>query len=320
MTGRFHLNGKDYQVTTYVSSTEINHLIIKVFLVEAFIFVLLFVAVIYINRKTSAALWMPFRETMKKLNEFDITKKQPFEVPAQTGITEFNELNAVADNLVTKAKQAYHNQKQFVENASHEIQTPLAIIRSKLELLINQPGMTEKTAGLLADITEANERLSQMNRNLLLLAKIENNQFPAKGPVDLSVLLNKIIDTYQLHYEERFPSISKYIQQNVSITANPSLIEILINNLVRNAIIHNIPSGFIRVELNSNAFKIWNSGPALEMAPEQLFERFRKGNDEVKSTGLGLALVKQICQLYDFKLDYHYAGETHEITVIFDET
>jgi signal transduction histidine kinase len=306
-----------YRITTYVSSTEINHLIIKVFITGALILALLFIAVIYINRKTSALLWLPFRSTMKKLSDYDINRNLPVDLPVETGIAEFNELNAVAVNLIAKTNQAYHNQKQFVENASHEIQTPLAIIRTKLELLIDQPDITEEIAGLLADITDANERLSQMNKNLLLLAKIENNQFPSKGPINLSSLINHVIQTYQQYYEDKFPSVIKSIQQDLTVIANPSLMEILISNLIKNAVIHNIPSGHIRIELDNNCLRILNTGAPLETDTEQLFERFKKGSDEIRSTGLGLSLVKQICQLYDFKIDYSYDNGIHAITVFF---
>jgi signal transduction histidine kinase len=318
LTNEYTLDGKEYQITTFVSSKEINHLIIKVFITEAFILVLLFVAVIYINRKTSAQLWMPFRTTLKKLNEYDITQSKIIDLTVKTGIREFDELNDVALNLIAKINQAYHNQKQFVENASHEIQTPLSIIRSKLELLIDQPGITEEIAILLKDITEANERLSQMNKNLLLIAKIENNQFPSQSSINISVLINQAVSTYQQHYEERFPSIITSFQQNITVTANHSLLEIMINNLIRNAVIHNIPSGYIKIEIENDSLKIINTGPEIKIDPEQLFERFRKGNDEIKSTGLGLAIVKQICALYDFKINYSYDNGIHVITVRFE--
>ncbi len=317
LTGEYSLIGKRYQLTTYTSSTEINHLIIKVFLTEAVILGLLFFSVIYINRRTSGRLWLPFRSTMKKLNEYDINRQPDFELAEQTGIREFNELNAALTALLQKVNQAYTNQKHFVENASHEIQTPLAVIRSKLELLIDQPGMTEEVASLLLDITVANERLSLMNKNLLLLSKIENNQFPSKSPVNLAILTEQVIQQYEEYYEEGFPEVITNIHHQASVIANPSLMEILIQNLVRNAIIHNIPSGFIKVELDAHSLKITNSGPVISVDPGSLFERFKKGNDETRSTGLGLALVKQITQLYDFKITYSYTDQNHELTLSF---
>ena len=317
LTRPFELNGKKYQLTTYVSSTEISHLIIKVFIIEACLFSLLFVVIIYINRKTSGVLWRPFSTTLQKLGDYDITRQQPIDLETETGITEFNELNAAAAGLIAKNKQAYYQQKQFVENASHEIQTPLAIIRSKLELLINQPDITEEVAGLLADITEANDRLSQMNRNLLLLAKIENNQFPERTSVDLSALLQRILHTHGGYYAEKFPSVTASIQPGVFVNANLSLLEVMMNNLVRNAVVHNMPGGHMSIELTPRLLTIINSGKPSSLGAAQLFERFSKGSDEVKSTGLGLALVRQICQLYDFTPHYSYGNGLHTIAVIF---
>lgn len=168
LTGNLSWNGKSYLITTYISSTEFSHLILKVFFTEAFILVLLLIAIVVLNRKSSGLLWKPFLNTMGKVNTFDVTRNESVTLPAETGTTEFNELNKVITALIDRINTAYHHQKQFVENASHEMQTPLAIIRSKLELLINQPDLTEKNASLIADITEANDRLSQMNRTLLL--------------------------------------------------------------------------------------------------------------------------------------------------------
>ncbi|MCW3108249.1 MAG: hypothetical protein JWQ09_2755, partial [Segetibacter sp.] len=178
LTNRLQWNGKAYNVTTFVSSTEINHLIIKIFITEALILLLLLLTIVFLNRKSSGRLWQPFFATVKKMDEYDITKSPSLDLPKETGIIEFNRLNTELNKMIARVNSAYYNQKQFVENASHEIQTPLSIIRSKLELLINQPDLTKKSASLIGDITEANDRLSQLNRTLLLLAKIENNQFP----------------------------------------------------------------------------------------------------------------------------------------------
>ena len=315
LTEEFQAGNKPYQLTTYVSSTEISHLIIKVFLTEACILGLLFGVIIYLNRKTAGVLWRPFRETMQKLSAYDITQHNTVELEKETGIVEFNELNSELTRLIEKDSKAYHSQKQFVENASHEIQTPLAIIRSKLELLINQGDLTEETALLLADITEANDRLSQMNKNLLLLAKIGNNQFPDKTPVAIGAMLHKIIDSYRQHFEEDFPEIRSQLNDEVIVNANTSLMEILLGNLVKNAIVHNIPSGFIEILLNPGNLTIRNTGPAITGDPELFFERFRKGSNEMKSTGLGLALVKQICQLYGFTPVYRFDQGIHTISI-----
>ncbi len=315
-TARMQWNNTAYDVTTYVSSTEISHLIIKVFITEAFILLLLLIAIVILNRKSSKLLWKPFFSTLQAANDYDIARNQPLTLPGHTGTAEFDELNGAMTSFVNNANAAYFNQKQFVENASHEMQTPLAIIRSKLELLINQPGLTEKTASLLQDITEANDRLSQMNRNLLLLSKIENNQFPDAGPVDVSQMLRHLLNSLQDYYE-RFPSLTHHIEEHVVLQANRSLIEILLSNLVNNAIIHNNEDGKMDITLTSSHLLIQNTGPEPDVDPMELFERFKKGSYQTKTTGLGLSLVKQIVLLYQYQTSYQYRAGWHIIKVTF---
>lgn len=317
LTKQYNLQGKPYQLTTYVSSKEFSHLIIKVLATEAFVFFLLLLAIVIINRKSSQRLWKPFYATLKKTGIYDVVQNTSFQLQTETDITEFNQLNSELNKLIERVNQAYTNQKQFVENASHEIQTPLAIIRSKLELLINEPGLTEKKAALLADITQANERLGQMNKSLLLLAKIDNNQFPEQETINISELLGKMLNNYREHYTD-FPILKTTIEPDIYITANPALIEILFSNLIKNAVVHNIPGGNIHIHLNNTAFTITNTGHSLAEVPEQLFERFRKGTTDAKTTGLGLALVKQVAQLYRMSLQYVYENGIHHIKVTFD--
>ena len=317
LTSELSWNNKTYEVTTYISSTEISHLIIKVFLGEALLFVLLLTAIVILNRKSSGLLWKPFFSTMKKVNEYDIIRNQSLTLPFETGTTEFDELNKVITNLIKNVNTAYYNQKQFVENASHEIQTPLAIIRSKLELLINQPNLTEKDASLLADITDATNRLSQMNKTLLLLSKIENNQFPEIEPVNISQTLQTTMSNLKSYYEH-FPKVDCKIQEDVILNVNPSLIEILISNLLKNAVEHNQLDGKIMITLSKTHLLMENTGVPLQTNPESLFERFKKGSYQTKTTGLGLALVKQICNLYHYSINYKYNEGWHRIEIIFN--
>jgi len=316
LTKEYRFNNENYQLTTFVSSKEFLHLTIKVFTTEAFVFLLLLIAIVFINRKSSRKLWRPFYRTLKKANEYDVVNNQKVQLESQTGIAEFNQLNDELSTMIAKVNTAYSNQKNFVENASHEIQTPLAIIRSKLDLLINEPGLTEKSAALLGDITEANDRLSQMNKSLLLLAKIDNNQFPNQENINISQLIERILTTYQDHYDD-FPSLTKSIVPEIFITANPALTEILFSNLIKNAVVHNVPSGFIKVRLSDNEFTIENSGEPIVEEPELLFERFRKGNKESKTTGLGLSLVRQIAQIYQMGLHYNYNNGIHFVVLSF---
>lgn len=317
LTGNFRWNNKNYQVTTYVSSTEISHFIIKVFITEIVVLLLLLLTIILLNRRSTRFLWKPFFTSVETLSQFDIKENQSVVLQANTGTSEFDQLNKTVLRIISNSNIAWQQQKQFVENASHEIQTPLAIIRSKLELLITEPNLTERQASLLSDITDANERLSQMHRTLLLLAKIENSQFPEVEQLNISFLIKQIIDTYKNHYEN-FPWLDMDIEENTTLMANRSLIEILITNLVKNAIIHRSVGGKISLSLTDLRLTIENPGSPPDIAPSELFERFKKGTNDSKTTGLGLAIVKQICNRYLYVLNYKYENGLHQVTVNFN--
>jgi len=254
---------------------------------------------------------------MNNIRGYDIRQNKPLSLDTTTGTEEFDRLNHTLSSLIGNADQAYRNQKQFTENASHELQTPLAIIRSKVELLTEAPGLTEDSAQLLQEINDANERLSQMNKNLLLLARIENSQYPETGRVEVSGLLERLITFLEDYYTNEGIKTKATIEAGVDVTANPALIEILVNNLLLNAYIHNVPRGWVDVRLSGKGLVIKNSGPALEGDPKRLFDRFRKGRVDNRTTGLGLALVQQIAQLYSFDVRYAYEAGVHQLTLLF---
>jgi signal transduction histidine kinase len=311
------LNSQPYIVTTYISAREYRHLLIKVGIAEAIIFIALLIVLIVVNRSASRRLWTPFYHTMTVLRGYDIRQNKTLAVDRITGVEEFDRLNQTLLDLISNVDQAYRNQKQFTENASHELQTPLAIIRSKVELLAESPNLNEDNALLLQEIAEANERLSQMNKNLLLLTKIENNQFPESVSIDFTQLVLRIVQYFGEYYENEVARTTITAQPGVQLTANPALIEILVSNLLRNAYIHNLPDGWVDVRLTPQTLVIENSGPAIEGDPDRLFDRFRKGRVDNRTTGLGLALVRQIAQLYGYDLHYTYRDGRHQLSVTF---
>ncbi|HEV2354205.1 MAG TPA: HAMP domain-containing sensor histidine kinase [Puia sp.] len=317
LTSRLEANGKSYLITTYISSREFTHLIIKIALAEALIFLFLLGAVVIVNRKISNRLWSPFYDTMESIRRFDIRQHTSLPLSAQTGVDEFDRLNQTLRLLIENVDHAYHNQKQFTENAAHELQTPLAIIRSKVELMMEGPALTEEMAQLLGEISDANERLSQMGRNLLVLSRIENRQYPEGETVDLSRLVEKQTALFRDFYEANTSKTGTDIQSGVFVKANKSLLEILINNLLRNAYIHNLPRGYVEIKLRGTNLVVENSGPPVAGDPALLFDRFRKGREDARTTGLGLAIVKQICDFYHFDVSYSYQDCVHSVSVSF---
>jgi signal transduction histidine kinase len=311
------LAGQSYRVTAYISAKEYRHLLIKVSIAEGIIFILLLVSIVIINQLESRRLWTPFYSTMNAVRGYDIRQNKSLSLDTTTGIEEFDRLNKTLLDLIDHVDHAYRNQKHFTENASHELQTPLAIIRSKVELLIEAPGLNEDSAQLLQEITEANERLSQMNKNLLLLTRIDNGQYPEVEPVALSPLVERLTHFFRDYYGNEVARTTTTIPPDIQLTANAALIEILVNNLLRNAYIHNLPGGWVDVQLSDKELVIKNTGAVLEGDPERLFDRFRKGRVDNRTTGLGLALVRQIAQLYHYDIRYTYQDGIHQLYVSF---
>jgi signal transduction histidine kinase len=317
LTSRLSDGEQSYLVTTYISSKEVTHLIIKIALADALIFLLLLGAIVIINRKISRRLWAPFYSTMDTVRSYDVRQNETISLSNDTGVEEFDRLNQTLISLIDNVYRAYRNQKQFTENAAHELQTPLAIIRSKVELMMEGATLNEDMAQLLGEISEANERLSQMSRNLLLLTRIENRQFPDNETVYLSRLVQKQAAFFGDYYEDEVPDSQTDIDPGIQLIANPSLVEILVNNLLRNAYVHNLPDGYVRVCLTQSGLLVENSGPPIQGDPASLFARFKKGREESRTTGLGLALVHQICQLYQFGIHYSYHTGVHRLRVTF---
>lgn len=277
---------------------------------------LLFLALTLGGKWLNQKLWKPFYHTLDSLDNFQLDRDSRLGLP-EIKIKEFNQLNHSLNVLAEKNYQVYLNQKNFIENASHEIQTPLAIIRSKTELLMQEPKITKKNALLIHAIAEATDRLSRLNKTLLLLVKIENKQFIEKENINVSVFLNSMISSFSEQYEDKNIKISTDIAEEIEISANPALTEILFGNLIKNAFVHNFPLGFIKVCLHKNSFTIENSGPVIEKDTASLFDRFIKITNHPQHIGLGLALVKQICETYGYSIHYNYENQVHKITLLF---
>jgi len=205
--------------------------------------------------------------------------------------------------------------KSFADNASHEMQTPLAIINAKLDLMIQDQGLEERHLRQLQAMYDAVARLRNLNQSLLLLTKIENNQFVHTD----DVMLMRSIEDKLVQLEDLIRAKGLELATGLDgsrARMNAYLADILLNNLLVNAVRHNPDGGRIQIRLQEGELSIRNTGPPLSFDPMSLFDRFTKGLDS-DGTGLGLAIVKQICDNYGFALSYRYEDALHRITVRF---
>jgi signal transduction histidine kinase len=310
------VKGNLYKIEVRKSQEETEDLVQLILKISMAVVIILLVTLFIINRFVLNKLWKPFNTTLDQIKEFNISGTKAVKLSATT-ISEFKELNTAVTTMTSKAIRDYNEIKSFTENASHEIQTPLAIISSKLELLSQSNNLQEEQMNAIQSISETTNRLSRLNQSLLLLTKIDNKQFKKSGQVNVSVIIEHVLNNYEELIQAKEIVLKKEIQQNIEVTMNETLAEILIINLLANAIKHNLENGTIEILLNQNRLIVSNTGKAPSVEPAAYFERFKKGSDSSDSLGLGLSIVLKICESYNFSINYHYAEMLHKITISF---
>jgi signal transduction histidine kinase len=303
-------------VLTEAAGKEDNYMIIgAVTSLTVLFFVLLLGGFILLNRKISKRIWQPFYQSLNAIKKFDLTQheKLTFE---DTDIEEFSELNQSLDKLIAGNVTVFNQQKEFADNASHELQTPLAIIQSKLDLLLQSKDLTNEQYNIIEEANKALARVTRINKNLLLLTKIENSEFMENERIDVSELLSSTISVLTNFSEQKQLDLTTTIAPGIIVTGNKVLIEILWNNLLINAIRYSHVGGTISVLLSSKKLVISNAGNG-SLKHEHLFKRFSSISSQTPGTGLGLALAKQICNRYHWEISYNFQNSNHVFYVHF---
>jgi len=284
-------------------------------LIEIVILVVLMGSFLLVNIWISRRLWQPFYSGINKIKAFNLSSGNEL-IIEHSDIREFEDLNQVLRSMSVRLKKDYLLQKQFTENASHELQTPLMVIRSRIELLIQQPDLREEQVKLLQSIDNACLKLSHINKALLLLSKIENKQFSKKEKVYLKPLVLKVLESFQDRILLKSLTLATFIDEEATMTHDSTLIEILFTNLIQNSIRHNFNGGDIQITIRQGFASFVNTGDAPDFEPEQMFERFRKSGKKEEGTGLGLAIVREICKSGSVNISYQYETDKHTIQLV----
>ena len=308
------VNDNYFEVTILQSLLESEDLQQIIFFFMAILFVLLLLTLFFVNRWLSEKAWKPFFRSLTLLKSWKISEKHQISFD-QTGISEFDQLNRTLEEMIQKMQTDFINLKEFTENASHEIQTPLAIIKSKLELILNDTELSGPQHKRLHDAFETVNRLSKLNDSLLLLSKIENRQFVEKSDINLSQLIQSRLEYLEELIALKHIELSVQLDIPVTISINPMLADILINNLLSNALKHNFDQGKIFISSRINEIVFSNTGKPMTFDATKLFKRFVKYSASEESTGLGLAIADEICRSGHLKLNYTYLNDLHSFTL-----
>lgn len=309
------IKGSIYHLTIETNVEESDETISAIAFITFLFFIILIIGFIFLNKQISKNVWQPFRKTLNQLKSYDLTKQQNIHFD-QTDIEEFRELNQSLNMLIDKNISAFKQQKVFIENASHELQTPLAILKSKLDLLLQDDALTVNQSKLITAINLPLARVTRLNKNLLLLAKLDNKQFAENENVELTEIIRESIEFLSDYLVVKEVRLETNMHNVLPLFCNKTLLEICINNLIANGIVHNIIEGKLMIHLANRVLIISNSGNA-ELHTDRLFKRFSVSSSEAVNSGLGLAIVKEICNRYGWQVQYIFENKMHRFIIRF---
>ncbi len=260
-------------------------------------------------------LWLPFRKTLSTINKFKV-EDGAFTLPANTGVKEFNLLNATLNQIMLTSAKSYQVPKEFTENASHELQTPLAIILNKIDNLMQDDHLTKHQAQEMQEMQQELMHMSRLSKNLLLLSKIENNQYKTLNLVNLCDKIESILPLLE-SLSGDIKIKKNFLQKDLNLQCNETLLVSMINNLVVNAVRHNQSTGSITITVANRRLSVSNTSDDAPLDGTQIFSRFYRTQQNQKGNGLGLAIVKSICNFHGWIAGYHYQNGQHVFTVDF---
>ncbi len=312
------IDSTGYKIKIRRRLTENNDVMYGVLVAVALISFNMVLSFYFLNRWFSIKIWAPFYSALKLLKNYDLRKEGRLQFRT-SAIEEFNRMNEELRKLTDKVSSDYHNLKEFTENMSHETQTPLAIIHSRLDVLMQSENLNEQQQEQIRTTLDAVNRLSKMNKGLTLLAKIDNNQYADEHELNLSDVIEKHLSQLDIFIEGKGIKVTKNLNPKMRVRLNPQLVDILLTNLLSNAIKYNVEGGMLKVSMDGKGFAISNSGDAPSLSSEQIFERFKRGGDKIDSTGLGMAIVKKICDYSSCEIAHNYYDHMHLFTVTINQ-
>ncbi|MEO8583866.1 MAG: HAMP domain-containing sensor histidine kinase [Flavitalea sp.] len=316
LEGYLNQGKQNYKVLIRRSLIDREELIKSILIVMIILLVLIIIGSSIINRQISKNIWKPFYNTINQLHSYTLASNQ---IPSfeKTEIDEFKVLNQSLSTLIDHNLHTFRSQKEFTENAAHEMQTPLAILQGKLELLM-QTDPTSKQAALMSDLADASQRMNRLNSSLLLISTIENNASIKKEPVVLNETIQKTVTQFAFASIEKNISIVFSPENILMLDGDTTLIEILLTNLISNAIRYTPKSGLIKILIKGNSeFIISNTAVKGPLDASRIFQRFQKDEADSKSIGLGLSIAEKICTVSNYALKYSFENEMHSFSVNF---
>ncbi len=290
----------------YKFKDDVYHIVLPVFIILVF-------AIFLSNYLLSGYLFDPFRRILKKMSAYKIGEPDSLE-KIKTSTFEFDQLKKLYQSMRQRIENDYFQLKEYTENMSHELQTPLSIIQNKTESLLSENDLKPGQANKLKAIYNETKQISKLGRALNLITQIENQEFSNIQEIKTAPVIRKHVENIREMADIKQLKIETDLNNQHTLTIDPGLLDILIRNLLKNAIGNSHLSNTVRIESNDKELRITNTGNKPEMDADEIFKRFKKGKG-AKTLGLGLAIVKKICEVSGLDVDYNYQDGKHVFSV-----
>ncbi|MEH6659023.1 HAMP domain-containing sensor histidine kinase [Leeuwenhoekiella marinoflava] len=298
-------DGNYYKLKIITSMVEEDDLIEDLVSYLIGLYVILVISILILNNLLLKRIWKPFYNIIAQLKSFNIENKSQITLTPTT-VEEFNLLNTTVSELINATHKSYNEQKQFLENASHELQTPLAISINKLELFLEKNTLTDDQLMHMAQVLDNLGRLTRLNKSLLLLSKIENKQFQEEDKIDFNTLAQECITDFEDIAKHKGIALQLETQNTIHFKMNKDLARIVLTNLIKNALVHGKKQNPVIIHIENQLLKVSNTGIDSPLDSELIFARFKKIGATEKSTGLGLPIARAIAEKYNVKLYYTF--------------
>ena len=305
---------RHYELSVFTPTIEKRDLQEAIFHLLIALFATLLIAILVINIWVFRRSMKPFYQLLNWLDKYRLGQEnEPLDISTYT--TEFRKLNETVKRYASHSEEIYRQQKLFIGNASHEIQTPLAVCQNRIEMLMEDESLNEEQLNELAKTYQTLEYVSKLNKSLLLLSKIDNSQFADSANVCINELVHRYMDDFQEVYDYKEIQITLNEKENFHLLINETLATMLITNLLKNAYVHNNENGTIHIEIGKDYITFSNSGDLQPLDEKRIFDRFYQGKKKEGTTGLGLAIVAAICRQCSLAVSYRFVNNKHEFHV-----
>ncbi|WP_018628646.1 sensor histidine kinase [Niabella aurantiaca] len=243
-----------------------------------------------------------------------IKKTFPFKEPRPalaTSTYDFKYLDQSISQLMQQVNHAFEKEKEFTSNASHELMTPISIMQGKIENMMTDPDLPANAVLKLEDTMRIMKRLKKIVSVLLLISRIDNEQYNRNDQVTVKPMICEVLEELQHRADEKSLTIEeRLLGETILYRVNKDLLFQLFYNLIHNAIRYNRLNGSVSIsdayQQNRYVISISDTGIGMDAGEsERIFDRFKKNTSQREGFGLGLSIVKSIADYQGIRIEVH---------------